>query len=616
MTRHLVPSIAAAFRLLLLLVPAAAVALFLAGVTRGFDFTDEGFYYLSFAHPENVSDNQTSFFIFGAKLFALTGHSIVAMRLCTLAAMLGGTLLFLRGVGQFTAAFAPALSSDRERRLLVLGSALSASLLGFAISPPALSYNFQNACCLLAASGFLLDACSRPRTAVRLFDLGTIAPLAVFGALVGLEFFIKFSSSLPLAVGGFVLFLLVGRQTIAQKAGAAGALLLCAGLIGAIYFGCFQDMHHWQVGIFGTFSALRDGGYARTELLRYGREFRATYAALAKDFSIVWIVAAIAFGGALALRGAPRWQARWAFLAGVGVLGCMLGLILPEYLFGMNEAATSFYSGTLLLLAGVAVGSGLARRDFRAPSAPATWRAILAAGFLFFLPYVGAFGTNNAIHLNCLYQLAPWFVLAGWLLAALDHVWHSSWPSRLGLLLLTAVAAGQFYEGYWIRPYRAGGERPDMIGLTELGYPRSTLGLAAQGHEFVVAGRQALEAHGFRPGDDLLVFFNLPGFVFAMGGASPGHPWYFQGSPRNYDLDLMRLNFIPVERRRRAFIVRNSVEKDWTDFQPYLRQAGLNFPEDYTLISPPMTSPLTRVPVEIWAPRARLAAPVTSSPGK
>ena len=66
----------------------------------------------------------------------------------------------------------------------------------------------------------------------------------------------------------------------------------------------------------------------------------------------------------------------------------------------------------------------------------------------------------------------------------------------------------------------------------------------------------------------------------------------------------MRLEFIAPARRKRAFIVRNALDQDWNDFLPDLRAVGLNFPTDYQLITPPMKSPFTQVPFEIWAPVA------------
>ncbi|HWA10141.1 MAG TPA: hypothetical protein VG838_11880, partial [Opitutaceae bacterium] len=401
----------------------------------------------------------------------------------------------------------------------------------------------------------------------------------------------------------------------AQKLAAAGTLLACAAAAALVYFGFFQAFPRWWVGVKGTFGAIWDGGYAADEIRRYTAEMAGTARSLLADFLPVWLLAAVAVAGVLALRARPRWQAPVAVVAGGAILGDLAWLAFDKYLFADNWTITPFYLGVLLLFAVLAFGSRLARPQSGRATPNHPWALAAAAAFLFSLPYLGAFGTNNPIHLNCLFQIAPWVVLAAGLLAAIDDAWGSAWPSRSGLLLLASVSAGQFYEGYWIRPYRNGGPRASLVAPTPVGFPPTTLRLTEEANDFLMTGRRTLEQHGFRPGDDLLVFFNLPGFVFATGGVSPGHPWYFQGSAHNYELDLMRLNFIAPERRRRAFIVRNSAEPDWIAFQPYLRRAGLNFPEDYELISPPMVFPLTRAPFEIWMPRARPAPPAGRGAG-
>ena len=583
----------------------AAAGLFLFGVTAGFDFTDEGFYYLSFAHPEYVSDSQTSFHFFGAKIFALLGHSIVAMRVAVLCAVLGGTLVFLRGVGRFAARFAPELMPAREHRWLGGAAALIASFLGFAISPPALSYNFQNAFCLLAATGMLLIACSQTPSA-GWFDRRSLAALAGFGALAGLDFFIKFSTSVPLAVGGLGFYLLVSRQTVRQKAVLIGVLLLCLAVPAVIYFTWVQDWTRWREGTFGTFDALLHGGYANTVISRYAAELIAAWQPALRNFVPVWVVAVPTMVAVPALRRWPRAQAAVAALGGLWTLGHLVWLISEmDYLRRLD---LEFFLGSLGLLLLLSVGSHLAGRN---SARPAYSRAMLAALglILLILPYLGAFGTSNNLNLNCHYQLAPWLVLAALLLAEIDRVWGTLWPSQVGLLLLAGIAAAQFYHGYWLEPYRVGGTRSEQTVTTAIGEPASLLRLKPATHEFITTSRRILQEHGFKPGDDLLVLFDLPGFVFAMGGVSPGHPWYFAGDKNSLDLDLMRLNFIEPARRQRALIVRNSLDPDWNDFLPRLRSAGLNFPENYQLISPPMRSPLTQVPFEIWKPKSRPEAP-------
>ncbi len=598
MKRRLVVLLEILPRSLLLLAPWVVMAIFLAGVPGGFDFTDEGNYYLSFVHPENVSDNQTSYFLFGGKIFTLLGHNIVAMRLCTLLATLGATLIFLSGARAFVQRFAPELLPDREHRQLAAGCALVASFLGYAISPAALSYNFQNAFCLLAATGFLLKACALSREE-KPATWRTAATLGGFGAFVGLEFFIKFSSSIPLAFTGGLFYLLVSGGNPRQKARHASLLLLCGGTLALLYFGFFQNFGRWWTGITGTMGALVHGNYVTTELQRYGNEVATLVGMTLRNFSPVWIIALPAVVGVAALRARPRGQQLVALIAGLWLLVHMVWFL--DRLEYQAASCLPFIFGSLLLLGLLAAASRVAVKGAGQNCTPGRWRIFLAAGWFFILPYIGAFGTNNSIHANCFYQLGPWFVVAALLLAELDRIWRTAWPSRLGLLGLAIMVALQFYDGYWLQPYRVSGTRWNQTEPTTIGDPGTTLRLTPATHDFIITSQRILHEHGFKPGDDLLVFFNLPGFVFAMGGSSPGYPWYYEGNPHVFELNAMRLSFIELERRKRAFIVRNG---DPARFLPYLHEAGLNFPEDYKLITPPMTSPFTGVPFEIWQPKS------------
>ena len=399
----------------------------------------------------------------------------------------------------------------------------------------------------------------------------------------------------------------MSTQTVRQKAVLVGVLALCLAVPAGVYFTWVQNWTHWREGIAGTLGALVDGTYASTVMRRYAGEIVAAALPAMRNFAPVWVVAVPTVLVVPALRPRRRAQALAAAAGGLWSLGHLLWLIDAEGYAG--QSSLEFFIGTLGLLLLLAIGSHLAGRG--APG-PAFSRIRLAAlGLLLvILPHLGAFGTSNNINTNAHYQMAPWLVLAALLLAEIDRVWGTLWPSRVGLLLLSAMTAAQFYQGYWVQPYRMGGNRSAQTAATSIGEPASILQLTPTTHEFITSSRRILQEHGFKPGDDLLVFFDLPGFVFAMGGASPGHPWYFAGDNHSLDLDAMRLTFIAPDRRRRAFIVRNGGDPDWNDFLPRLRAAGLNFPEEYQLITPAeMVSPLTRVPFQIWAPNSRLAAP-------
>ena len=577
-----------------------AAGLYLAGVDGGFDFTDEGVYYLSFAHPENVSDNQTSFHIFGGAIFRLLGGSIPAMRLVTFAALLGATLMLLKGWRQFVMAHDPG-RQDGAVGFATAAAALTGATLGFSISPASLSYNFQNAICIMAATGLLLSACAQPAQKTQLGTAGLVSLLA-FGLTVGFDFFVKFSSSVPLAITGGIFFIACSRLRLKSKALLVGAVLACAGLVGIIYFGFFQDLDRWWAGIRGTAQALLQGGYAFREINRYAQEITTLLGSAA---TILPPALVIAVPGIVATRLLRRWPSLQRTLAALVVFGSIAGLLWGAVRIGfVQPGRIEFHLSFLGLLGLFAITWRFMGSRAGPPAAPGRWRLAAGGTLLLSLPYIGAFGTTNNINQNTFYQLVPWFLVGGLLLSELDRTWSHRWFSRLGLLFLSGVSVGQLYTGYWLQPYRVAGTRAEQTLPTPIGPSGSQLRLNSATHAFVTNSRSILDENGFRQGDDILAMFNMPGFVFAMGGVSPGHPWYFSGDQRSLDLNLMRLRFIEPQRRARAFIVRNG---DWDGLVALLRQAELRFPEEYELITPPMVSPFTREPFEIWSPKARAA---------
>ena len=76
----------------------------------------------------------------------------------------------------------------------------------------------------------------------------------------------------------------------------------------------------------------------------------------------------------------------------------------------------------------------------------------------------------------------------------------------------------------------------------------------------------------------------------------------FYGSYRKaYVLEEWRISEIPQWRKNRAFILQQG---DISETLPFLRNAGLNFPEQYILCGE-VVSPYTVQRVKIWRPRGR-----------
>ncbi|MBC7369563.1 MAG: hypothetical protein H7343_22570 [Undibacterium sp.] len=570
------------------------------GADRSFDFTDEGVYYLSAINPSDVPDRQTTYFYIGRALFAATGHSLLLTRVVIASLLLGSTLLFNRGATAFLTAFAPALKLGPW-----LGVAtVAGTALAFSISPVAPSYNLFNAIFLLAATGLVLRASALPRSADRTDSLTLLGLLLAAALLVGLDFFVKFSTCAVLVGGLTLFFLLTSRASWLRKTLILLAAPAVGLIVGAGYFIFVERFAVWRAGIGGTLSGLSNGTYLRDELLRYVREIQThvleTFWAYADVLTAVLVVGAIL----LCCRSRPRIQRGLAAAGFAIILGLFAISPLPAGSIHLNGVlGLRLHLGALVVL-GVAVAATLLVR--KSPSdrsfLAGAWRLLPLVPLFAVLPYAGAFGTTNNINTNTIYQFGPWLALIALATGILAHAWQAAWLMPLCLLPLIAITLFQSFTGYWLHPYRIPGGRPAQTEPTLIGAPAyaSTLRLDPASHDFIAATRAQLTAHGFKPGDDIFAFYNLPGLVFALGGVSPGHPWYFSGDQRSLDLDAMRVSMVASARRTRAFVITNG---DVTSFLPRLHAAGLDFPAAYHRCGESLKNPLTQETVEVWRPR-------------
>jgi hypothetical protein len=287
-----------------------------------------------------------------------------------------------------------------------------------------------------------------------------------------------------------------------------------------------------------------------------------------------------------------------------GTIAVYVGILAaPERLMQTSGRHGSRFHLAVICTLGLAAGLTWA---VRAPGArprlpDGAWRVLLALVLFALLPWVGAFGTNNDINDNTVYQLAPWLAIIAVFLAWLAQSWQAPWLLPAGALLVAAISFSQFVHGYIYHPYRVPGGRLAQVVPTAIGYPTPTrLRLDPATHDLIESVRDQLGSHGFKPGDDIFAFFNLPGLVFAVGGVSPGYPWYFAGDENSLALDLTRIGQVPPPRRLRAFLVLNG---ETGDFMARLRDLGIDFPNRYERCGPGLHNPVTGEDVEVWKPK-------------
>jgi hypothetical protein len=117
--------------------------------------------------------------------------------------------------------------------------------------------------------------------------------------------------------------------------------------------------------------------------------------------------------------------------------------------------------------------------------------------------------------------------------------------------------------------------------------------------ECIEKTKAALAAAGFKPSDDILALYGLPGLVFAVGGVSPQKPWFFDDHGETGDQENVRaLKRIPFDRLKGAFVFRTNRDER-VDYQ--LGHCGVSFSNNFQVIDQ-VNIPFKNRSVEIFKP--------------
>ncbi|GAA4045002.1 hypothetical protein GCM10022409_33840 [Hymenobacter glaciei] len=578
---------------------AALVAMCGWALRRGFDITDEGFHLLNYAYPAEYSSSFSSFHLLISQVLPAQQVSVVGYRAASLLMALFSASVFSWAFRRWSAArFGAALPVAWVWPLFII-----CSLVQYAVFPRTINYNTLNSLAIAIFGSAVLNYLAAPgRRALALLGLG--------GLVMGLDGFVKLSSSAAALGSGALVLVLSAPGGFGRPAARHSLLVLGAGALLAIGgFGLFvKPLPAWYHDFHHETEVLLSTSYNSGLLARYVRDAFPTIQTLLFPFGAVAAVAGawVYYRG----RGLNRLGQHLAVVAGValvlGLEGYRTGLYKNTHFNGHRSA--SWPLGCLLVGAAMLVA---ARQRYVGPLwLRGNWRPWLVPLWLLVLPLAAAVGTGNNIFINV--QLEEMY----WLAALL--VLYQSLPApvqplravRLALVALPAlVLAEQTAYGLLWKPYlQVENMFQQQTPLTVGPPPHPTrLLVDAPSARYLQALRAALHRAGFRPGGPLLALYDAPGLVYAVGGVSPGNAWYFSGiDTRNSDalakthLDLGR-----------AFLLVN--EKPGAGLFASLAARGLHFPADYQLVHQAI-SPYSRSPyqwrsqqdtLQVYAPRPR-----------
>jgi len=572
---------------------------------KGFDITDEGFYLLSSQFPSEVNIFVNTAHIYTSMLYRMTGGNVVALRLAGLCLTLLSAGVFLLGFQRLADRFKLAWGETILFKFELISLICLGAMLYYEWFLATPSYNSHNAFALTTCSGLIFFALAGLETLNRKCFTVRLALFAA-GLCIGISFFVKFSTGISL----FTLFGLVlavwPRQALKIRMRALGFVILGVSVWLLFHFVVIQSPATWWKGFRNGLEVNATYGYNASALGRYLRECRRLAKIAIRDFWMLHVALVLGFTILTLFRKA--WRDR-TWLPSILILSIFAIAVWQSYrrgfyLGGMGHyfLITRFYLSWLLLLITAVVAVLIYCQRLMYWLRHHDLLPVLSfGGILFLLPLVGAVGTGNYIFVSTLWYMASWFGLLLILLTALALLLRNRLALGVGALIIGSFACVQIVSGCLYGPYRLNTGLLGQTQATGIGYPTTILKLDPETGEFFNRLRHMAEENGFKPGDDVLGFFDLPGVVFALGATSPANPWYNCGYKGSRNFAEKALSSVPPERLRRAFILETSGS---AECMPDLAKFGIKFPGDYILCGElAIPYPWTKETVRFWKPR-------------
>lgn len=577
-----------------------SVWLFFAVFCRhGFDFTDEGFYYLRTEHPTDDLTSNSWFGRLAALFYQLYDGELWAMRLTSVIALsVAGVVLY-----------------DGWRRIVPITSMgpgfcamlMLSSMAGLAQIAPALSYKTLTGLGCTLWLGIWL----------RLMEVGGNRSRLTKVALL-MSVALTFMGKPPAAVGLAMLSIpaFLNARLGARLLRWVTALAIVV-LVIAIVAGAAKAWLGWEAG--SLFSERNLGGIASSFVANVIQYLNPRF----------FVNLTTHVGNSLLEFGGTVITSNWLLGLALCVSASLVrrqklspltaqGLITASLAFGALHVFTlsrfvrqnyGYWSGELLptFVGGILFWGWAALSLLRGRVVLPRPEWVIAC----IVPLVGWLGAHNSIGFESLFQFAPWVALACYAQGRLMDALRIEGK----VLLLTPTIVGlTLFCHLWLggvqAPYRQGKPLYQQTKEVSFTSERLTHFLDGKTGSMVNQTKSLLREAGFQKGDDILAFYNLPGIVFAVGGRSPGLGWY--RDPENsfvhegIGIDLKNrteqaLMQVREERLKTAYIIQTT---DSQSFAPILAKRGINFPADYR--------PLGKVPkpshiggggfLMLWAP--------------
>jgi hypothetical protein len=488
------------------------------GLNKGFDPNVEGFYMLSYQHPD-LYPGFSSFHCLLSKVPRLINSEILHYRILEIAARLMPAIALSFSVSIWLQRWT---ALKRGQLMFTIAFACIGAMMTFAVFPRTISYNGL-AGALVCLSGATIFYASHLRANAALQPLNAGQKLkaeqplklhssdsmfrsgAAFfllsGILCGIAFFVKFTSAvclLPL----LLLFAFLDRRNMS----AMWQITLGFAIGCSTYFLFVQNPQDWWL----AFSE------AVVSEAKSSHKLDTVTYALTDFFLLHWkrcaVLAALAFAipKVITIRNERPAHLRIAAVVFLFAAGLLYAAYNASYT--TRESYTPIF--TILLLASMSFAAKPINSDL--------FRGAL---LLLALPCVATVGTNCSFLGHVASNMAPWFVLIALASCELGKRLQASYALTAIPIALSLFCSYEFVEQYVFNTPDCGEDLTKQNTLVPELPHLAGIAVTPEQANFYRQMKNILIGANFQAGDPILCLYDLPGLPYVMDGFSPGRAW-------------------------------------------------------------------------------------------
>ena len=408
--------------------------------------------------------------------------------------------------------------------------------------------------------------------------------LGLIGLLTGFNFFIKFTTSILVLVSYILVLLFYYRKMSFKNLIRIFSTFFIGTILGVfIYFAFFQSYTEWRSNFIDAYYMLSD--HKPQDLIaQYFDNIFSCFIFWLKYFSWLLVFPLYFYfenSKKLILKSIYKKN----IFNGIGIIA-LIFFLAEMYYFKFYKSVYGnpfgiingyFYVIVILFQMSIILAIAIKKKKLTPAFININANKLILLLLLFITPFLGAFGTANSLFLNVLIHIAPWFVIIIILLIELSSQIKNTSSLSLLLLLPSCITFSQIGHGCLFEPFNSPGffkttekidELPAIKGIyVDKNLKKSLLEL-----------NSLLRQNKFKDGYPIFGY-SIPGIVYALGGISPGMPYYFNKEPR----DSISMNRFKYNNNAPVIMINDDNEIDKV-LLATMKTKSIFYPEEYFFV--------------------------------